>query len=472
MIQATGRLIVVSNRVPNPAAKTAQAGGLAVAIHELLSEMGGIWFGWNGKVGSHSRADPAITKDGAITYATMELSRRDYTQYYNGFANRSLWPLFHYRLDLTLFDRGQYYSYVDVNRRFAEKLTKLLRKNDLIWVHDYHLIPLAAELHRLGNKQVMGFFLHTPFPAVEILTALPAHEELVAALCQYDLVGFQTKNDRRAFADFIQHVVGGRVLRNKKVEAHGRAFEIGVFPVGIDPEPFARAALDPKRMARGRRLKEQYGDTAWLIGVDRLDYSKGLIERFRSFEKFLDKYPQYRKEVTFFQIAPPSRSEVPEYSAIRHELEAEAGHINGRFAELDWVPINYINKSYDRDQLAAFYRDSRIGFVTPLRDGMNLVAKEYVAAQNPTDPGVLVLSRFAGAARELDGALIVNPFNHDAVADAIARGLEMPQEERYERWDSMISTVKRDNIGRWGKTYLNALRRAGSHNQRRARPNA
>ncbi len=455
------RLVVVSNRVPDPSESKAQAGGLAVALRETLETTGGIWFGWNGKVSAHPSLNPSLTKAGPVTYATMSLSRKDFTQYYNGFANQSLWPLLHYRLDLTSFNKKHFSGYERVNRFFAHKLSKLLKRNDLIWVHDYHLIPLGKELRNLGQKQVMGFFLHTPFPALEILTALPFHGELMEQLCAYDLIGFQTDNDQRAFVDYIRHEAGGRVVRNKHVEVFGYKFKIGVFPVGVDTEQFAGPIRDPRQITFMRKLKQRYGDIDWLIGVDRLDYSKGINERFRAFERMLDRYPGYRSHVTFIQIAPPSRSDIQEYRDIRHELEAVAGHINGRFGEMDWLPINYLNRSYTRHQLTTFYRASRIGLVTPFRDGMNLVAKEYVASQNPQDPGVLVLSRFAGAARELESALIVNPFDFDSVADTIARGLEMSLEERRERWEAMIKVLRRNDLAHWRDSYLKALHHAG-----------
>ncbi len=455
------RLVVVSNRVPNVAEKKAQAGGLAVALREVLETTGGIWFGWSGKVSEQRSRKPKVTRVGRITYATLDLSRKDYAQYYNGFANRVLWPLFHYRLDLTSFNKRHFLGYERVNRLFAERLSTLLKRDDLVWVHDYHLIPLGKELRNLGQEQKLGFFIHTPFPALEILTALPFHGELMEQLCAYDLIGFQTDNDRRAFVDYIRHEAGGRVVRNKHVEAFGYKFKIGVFPIGINLEHFAAQTHDPKQFTWLRKLKQRYGDIDWLIGVDRLDYSKGINERFCAFERLLDRYPDYRTHLTLIQIAPPSRSDISEYRDIRHELEAQAGHINGRFGELDWLPINYINRSYTRHQLAAFYRASRIGLVTPFRDGMNLVAKEYVAAQNPNDPGVLVLSRFAGAARELESALIVNPFNRESVVDAIVRGMEMSLEERRERWNAMIKVLRRNDLSHWYDTYLRALRHAG-----------
>ncbi len=457
MTKSSSRLVVVSNRVPDVKGGKVLAGGLAVALQEALEEEGGIWFGWSGRVGNDHMTPCEVTDADNVTYITQDLTRKAYAQYYNGFANRTLWPLFHYRLDLTTFSRENYARYLEVNALFADRLTHYLRDGDVIWVHDYHLIPLGECLRRHGHEQTMGIFLHTPFPAMEVLTALPAHRSLVTSLAAYDLIGFQTENDMRAFSDYVVHEAGGKITKSGQVSVFGRKFRIGVFPVGITPEAFEGPVANPKQMSWARRLKEKVGDTSWLIGVDRLDYSKGISQRFAAFERLLERYPAYRRKVTYFQITPPSRSEVVEYKQIRKELEAEAGHINGRFADIDWVPINYINKSYDRDRLALFYRACGVGLVTPLRDGMNLVAKEYVASQNPSDPGVLVLSRFAGAARELSDALIVNPYDTNAVADAIAQGIEMPLEERRRRWQSMMKVIRRNDLNRWRTTFLKTL---------------
>ena len=451
------RLVVVSNRVAvTPDAKT-RAGGLAVALQDALRKHGGVWFGWSGKVVPKTTAEPTITKDGAITYATVDLSRKNWAEYYNGFANRSLWPLFHYRLDLTAFSKQNYSGYLRVNTMFAEKLLPLLKPDDLIWVHDYHLIPMGEELRKKDVTQPMGFFLHTPFPAMEIFTALPSHYALVRALCSYDVVGFQTENDLRAFLDYIIHEAGGSILGDHLIRAFGRTVRVEVFPIGIDTEDFVKSAKEAAESESTKRLRKRVGKRLWLIGVDRLDYSKGLVERFHSFERLLETRPEYRGKVTLMQIAPPSRSEVPEYREIRRNLETEAGHINGRFADFDWTPIHYLNKSFKRHNLAGFFRVSRIGLVTPLRDGMNFVAKEYVAAQDSRDPGVLVLSRFAGAARELDAALLVNPFDYDAVADAMARGIEMPLEERRERWAAMMEKLRGNTLSTWRDNFLKAL---------------
>ncbi len=452
------RLVVVSNRVAVPDDGPARAGGLAVALREALQENGGVWFGWSGKSVARPAEEPAITEAPPVTYATLDLSRRDHQEYYNGFANRTLWPLLHYRLDLAEFNRQDYAGYLRVNTHFAEKLRPLIRPSDDIWVHDYHLIPFASELRRLGVDNRMGFFLHTPFPAMEVFLALPSHERLARSLCAYDVVGFQTVNDLRAFQDYIVHEQRGEILGDGMLRVFGRTLRAEVYPIGIEVETMQRTAAHAMQESHLRRLVKHMGERQLMIGVDRLDYSKGIPERFRSFERFLQKFPANQGRVSLMQIAPVSRGEVPEYKNIRAELESLAGHINGVYGELDWMPIRYLNKGFPRDTLTGFYRVCRVGVVTPLRDGMNLVAKEYVASQNPHEPGVLVLSRFAGAARELDAALLVNPFDHENVADALNRALTMSLEERRERWEAMMVRVHDSSLDKWRERFLSVLR--------------
>jgi trehalose 6-phosphate synthase len=454
------RLVVVSNRVASVDEGRQSAGGLAVAVLAALRETGGIWFGWSGDITTTVPAGPEIVHQGNLSYATIGMTRRDYAEYYNGFANSALWPLFHYRLDLTHFDRRNYTGYLRVNGRFARALAPLLRIEDRIWVHDYHLIPLAEELRRLGNNHPMGFFLHTPLPPVEILLALPRHEALMRAMCAYDLVGFQSVNDLSAFYDYIVLEAGGEVLADGLVRAFGRTLRAGVFPIGIDTGEVETLAAEHEDSPEAARLLQTLAGRALVVGVDRLDYSKGLVQRFRAFEAMLATHDEMCGRVTMMQIAPPSRPDVGGYSEIRHELESTAGNINGRFADFDWVPIRYLNKSFDRGELTCFYRGSKVGLVTPLRDGMNLVAKEYVAAQNPEDPGVLVLSRFAGAAHQLDQGLIVNPYDEDEVAEAIYRGLTMPLDERKRRYNAMIGGLRRYDVQAWRNDFLKALERA------------
>lgn len=454
------RLVVISNRVAIPADKGASTGGLAIALKDVLRENGGLWFGWSGKVVKQSSAKAKITTEDNVTFATIDIKRKHFDDYYNGFANRVLWPLFHYRIDLTAFTQDAYEGFQKVNTLFCEKLLPLLKGGDHIWVHDYHLIPLGERLREAGIKRPLGFFLHIPFPALEVLTTMPTHHDLVKALCAYDVIGFQTHNDLRAFQDYIVCEAKGEILGNNLVRAFGHTFRAEVFPISIDDIEFENYGKQAIKSTWYKRLHKHPGHHRWILGVDRLDYSKGIVERFLSFERLLERYPDYRNHITLIQIAPLSRSEVPEYKKIRAELESLSGHINGRFAEYDWLPINYMNRSFTRTQLAAFYRTSRIGLITPLRDGMNLVAKEYVASQNPDNPGVLVLSRFAGAARELDAALIVNPFDYDGVADAIAQGLMMPLDERKERWLTMRDVLRKNSLAKWRDNFINALQNA------------
>ncbi|HXV24797.1 MAG TPA: alpha,alpha-trehalose-phosphate synthase (UDP-forming) [Alphaproteobacteria bacterium] len=452
------RLIVVSNRVAAVDEKKGAVGGLAIGMLAALRASGGLWFGWSGRI-DHDQADasPTIVQRGGITYVTLNLSPKDYAGYYNGYANRTLWPLFHYRLHLTDYDRQDCATYLNVNRSFAEKLAPLLRLTDLIWVNDYHLIPLAEALRSLGLVHRMGFFLHTPFPAPQVLTALPNHEQIIRQMMAYDVIGFQTAVDLRAFRDYIRFEADGIVEADGRVTAFGRTALADAFPIGIDTDDLAGLAEDAETSTKTERLRLSLLQRDLIIGVDRLDYSKGLVERFCAYERFLELFPKRRTHVVLMQIAPPTRSDVPEYQEIRRTLERRTGHINGRFAEPDWVPIRYLNRSFSRKVLAGYYRTSRIGLITPLRDGMNLVAKEYVAAQDPNDPGVLVLSQFAGAAQELDTALIVNPFDTDGVAEAIEQALSMSLEERQERWQAMMNQLRRQNISVWRESFLEKL---------------
>ena len=454
------RLVVVSNRVAPVDEKKGGVGGLAVAMLAALKSSGGVWFGWSGDVVSNPEPDPKLFEVGPITYATLDLGVRDHEEYYNGFANSTLWPLFHYRLDLTEFSRRTYTGYQRVNALFAGKLAPLLKPSDIIWVHDYHLIPFADQLRQMGLNHKMGFFLHTPFPVPEILLALPHHEVLMRSLCSYDVVGFQTRRDKDAFVAYLVGEAGGRQVEETIVEAYGRRFCVKEFPISVETGDIEKMAEVAGRSRQAERMRESLRDRDMIIGVDRLDYSKGLPQRFQAFQALLEQYAGNRGAVTFMQIAPPTRSDVQEYQEIRRELETLAGHINGAFAEFDWVPIRYLNKSFSRRNLLGFYRTSRIGLVTPLRDGMNLVAKEFIAAQDPSDPGVLVLSRFAGAADEMDAALIVNPYDVEGVAEALQRGLTMPLEERVERYDALMADLRRNDITAWRTRFVDALRQA------------
>ena len=450
------RLVVVSNRVTLP--DEDRAGGLAIALRAALAERGGLWFGWSGDSTAESSGAMHEHSDHGTRYAVMDLSEQDYEDYYNGFANRSLWPLLHFRMDLVDYTRETYEGYRRVNALFADRLAPELRDDDLVWIHDYHLIPLAQRLRERGIGNRIGFFLHTPMPSSDLLAALPHHRELFAALASYDLVGFQTRRDLERFQDYVRLFGGGRILGDGLMETgDGRRFRGGAFPIGIDVPTIAGHAKRAMKRLAVRRLQDSLAGRALAIGVDRLDYSKGLPERFRAFERHLERQRDPGGRITFLQIAPPSRSDVPEYKALRRTLETLSGHINSGHAVPDWTPVRYVNRNFPHDVLAGFYRAADIALVTPLRDGMNLVAKEYVAAQDPDDPGVLVLSRFAGAAYELPDALQVNPYDLDGVADAIAKAHAMPLAQRRRRWRAMMDRIGSYDIHAWRRDYLAAL---------------
>ena len=451
------RLVIVSNRVAD-LDNQVQSGGLAVALGDALRSIGGIWFGWDGNVveeGTPIEVKRTVQND--VTVATIPMTDRDYEEYYLGFANKVLWPVCHYRLDLVQFEAGYLDGYRRVNKGFATALAPLLRPDDLVWAHDYHLISFGEELRVLGARQRLGFFLHIPFPPPELLQAVPAHNWLIEALFQFDVIGFQTTIDLGNFRRFVAEHVGGKVFDDGRMTAYGRTIIARSFPIGIDVDDFAAAARTPEAASQIERLNRRTVVRSHIIGVDRLDYTKGLPERFKAFRKLLELHPEHGKTVTLMQIAPPTRIEVEAYANIRTELEGLSGSINGEFGDFDWTPVRYVHRSMPRDTLAALFRGSEVALVTPLRDGMNLVAKEYVAAQNEEDPGVLILSKFAGAAEELREALIVNPYNIDDMANAMQIALRMPIEERKERHAALLRRIKTHDVASWRKNFLDVL---------------
>jgi trehalose 6-phosphate synthase len=467
------QLVVVSNRVSVPSGDgTNRAGGLEVALRPALERNGGVWFGWSGKavpqrdVGMHT----VTHKD--VTYVVTDLSEEDYHEYYNGFANRVLWPILHFRLDLAEFARRDLTGYMRVNDHFATELEKIIVPDDMVWVHDYHLIPIADALRRRGHTNRIGFFLHVPMPPPEVMTSLPNHEELIPLLLQYDVIGFQTVSDSGNFVRYIMTEAPDLRREMRVFETSGqhiifalndREIKVGSFPVGIEPRAFQTLARRNVRSPLVRNLITSLGARMLVIGVDRLDYSKGLVERLEAFEIFLAKNPEWQGEVTYLQITPKNRSEIPEYLELAQLVESLAGRINGKYGEVSWTPIRYVNRVYSRSVLAGLYRTARVGLVTPLRDGMNLVAKEYMAAQDPHDPGVLILSRFAGAAVHGKRALLVNPYDAESVASAIAEALAMPLEERRERHAALMRGIFENDVNKWQRDFLDALRLSACH---------
>lgn len=450
------RLVVVSNRVAVPG--ESRAGGLAVGLLAALKERGGLWFGWSGKITRDPSGTLREQAEGDIRFVTMDLDRTDHDDYYNGFANRTLWPLLHFRLDLVDYDRSKRQGYRRVNALFAEKLAPLLRDSDTVWIHDYHLIPLASMLRERGIGCKIGFFLHVPMPSADLVQALPEHQRLMSGLYAYDLVGFQTQRDVERFQAYVRLFGGGKVIAEGELEApDGHRFRAGAFPISIDTKLIAQQAREAVKKPAVSELRKSLEPRQLAIGVDRLDYSKGLPERFHGFERYLKRYPEQKGLLTYLQIAPVSRGEVSEYKILRNQLEQIAGHINGNHAEPEWTPLRYVNRNFAHSTLTGFYRMARIGLVTPLRDGMNLVAKEFVAAQDGSNPGVLVLSILAGAASEMEEALIVNPHDLDGVAEAIVTASTMPLAERIERWHALMQNLQENDIGAWRRRYLHAL---------------
>jgi trehalose 6-phosphate synthase len=455
------RLIVVSNRVSLPSRDgRGQAGGLAVAVRAVLKRDSGLWFGWSGDIAKNNVIPQTRSiEQGGISYAVIDLANEDFQEYYNGFANRMLWPILHYRLDLAEFSRRDLSGYMRVNEHFAAELEKILQPDDIVWVHDYHLIPFARALRERGHRNPIGFFLHVPFPPPEILTALPNHERLIPDMIHYDLVGFQTENDAANFARYLAREC--KVPRRDRYtfQLGEHTMRIGVFPIGIETIEFNAMA---RRSVRSSFVTETVASLAGrdlIIGVDRLDYSKGLALRLDAFEYFLAAHPEWRGKVTYLQITPKSRSDIPEYEEMERQISQAAGRINGTYGEVAWTPIRYVNRAHTRTALAGLYRSARAALVTPLRDGMNLVAKEYVAAQDEEDPGVLILSRFAGAAVELDAALLVNPYDPESVGATIARALSMPLEERRARHAKMFQVLCANDIKYWGERFIATLTR-------------
>ena len=454
------RLIVISNRVTAPKGSTAGAqGGLAVALAAALRDRGGMWFGWSGEQTDQFNGHINFQRNQGVTTATVDLEEQDVQEYYDGYANRTLWPLFHYRIDLAEYERDFAGGYKRTNQRFADTVRPLIEPEDVIWIQDYHMFPLGAELRERGCSNRMGFFLHIPWPPRRLLGTLPNARELVESLFSYDLIGFHTEEWLESFCDFAKHDMGATIDGNV-ARLGDRHVELIACPIGIDAVEFAEMSKSvPARLAY-RRMRDSADGRDMIVGVDRLDYSKGLEERFLGYERFLNEHPEERKEVFLLQIAPPSRVSVESYQRIRQSLEGLSGRINGAYADVDWVPIRYVNQGYPRDQLAGIYRAAKIGLVTPLRDGINLVAKEYVAAQDPEDPGVLVLSRFAGAAEQMAEALLVNPYSAEEVSDAIYQALRMPREERVRRWKALMEGVQEQDVAWWSATFLTALEKA------------
>jgi len=435
-------LVIVSNRLNLPG--SVQTGGLATALDSALEETGGLWLGWSGALGEDEELVD-VERDG-VRRVGFPLSQREHRRYYAELSNRTLWPLLHSRPDLVEFHAEALAAYLAVNRRIAGLVARHAAPEALVWIHDYHLLPLPALLRQSGMGHRIGVFLHTPVPAPDMLRVMPGHDAVFGGLLGADLVGVQTAADAAHLSAYLSETFPCQAL--PRVEA---------FPIGIDAARVAREASSSAATDRCRALRESLAGRKLVIGVDRLDYSKGLPERFEAYGQLFERHPSMRRAVSFLQIAPVSRGEVSEYRKLKTRLDAIAGSINGRHADADWMPLRYVSRSHSHTLVSGFLRAGSVGLVTPLRDGMNLVAKEYVAAQNPQDPGVLVLSRFAGAAAQMKEALLVNPLDRGEVADTLATALKMSLDERRHRWTLLMRGVERDSIHRWTESFIGSL---------------
>jgi trehalose 6-phosphate synthase len=454
-------LVVVSNRVARAKANEPMTGGLAAALLPVVEKSGAIWVGSSGRVRDGSKKDsfPQIEALGAGAIAMLDLPAAHYGGYYEGFANSALWPALHSRPDLIRVSQEDYQSYREVNSFMARALLRFRRPDTAFWVQDYHFLALGAELRELNVREPIGFFLHTPWPARSVINGVPNHRELIGAMLAYNLIGFQTEDDRDNFAGYLRDELGMDVEDGVVTSRYGTS-RLAAFPIGIDVDAFAQHAARAVSHPDVSRLRISLNGERLAIGVDRVDYSKGLVNRLRAFDRLLTMQPALKRSVSLLQIATPSRGSIEAYGNLQNDLSKLVTEINGRHGEVDWTPIRYLSKGYSQTVLAGFYRTAQVGVVTPLHDGMNLVAKEYVAAQNPVDPGVLVLSKFAGAANELDTALLVNPHDIDAMARAMSTALNMPAPERRLRWEAMMKKLRAGTIQHWFADFVEALEEA------------
>src|SRR5690349_16880774 len=454
-------LVVVSNRVARGKSNEPMTGGLAAALLPVVENSGAIWVGSSGRVRDGLQKEPLaeIEALGAGALAMLDLPAAHYGGYYEGFANSALWPALHSRSDLIRVTQGDYLSYREVNAFMARALLRFNKQDTAFWVQDYHFLALGAELRELGVTRPVGFFLHTPWPEHSVIEGVPHHRELIEAMLAYDLIGFQTEGDRDNFLEYIRSNLELPV-HDGVVKSQYRRTRAAVFPIGIDAEKFTTAAAKAVTHPEVSRLRRSLNGERLAIGVDRLDYSKGLVNRIRAFDRMWTDHPHLARSVSLLQIATPSRGGIEAYGKLQSDVARLVTDVNGRHGEVDWTPIRYLNKGFSQAVLAGLYRTAQIGVVTPLHDGMNLVAKEYVAAQNPADPGVLVLSKFAGAANELDAALLVNPHDIDGMARTIATALSMPLTERRMRYDAMMQKLRGHSIQQWFADFIGALRQS------------
>src|SRR6201747_74557 len=451
-------LVVVSNRVARGKANEPMTGGLAAALLPVVEKSGAIWVGSSGRVRDGTQKEPFAEVEalGQGALAMLDLPAAHYGGYYEGFANSALWPALHSRADLIRASEEDYSSYREVNAFMARALLRFQKPDSMFWIQDYHFLTLAAELRDLGITQPIGLFMHTPWPTRAVIAGVPHHRAVIESMLAYDLIGFQTDDDCENFLSYAQSDLDLVVHDSVVISHHGRT-RAEVFPIGIDPQKFSQLAAKAVTHPDVSRLRRSLNGEALAIGVDRLDYFKGLGKRIKGFDRVWTLAPQAKRATSLLQIATLSRGGIEAYGNLQNDVAKLVSDVNGTHGEVDWTPIRYLNKGFSQTVLAGLYRTAQVGVVTPLHDGMNLVAKEYVAAQNPADPGVLVLSKFAGAANELDTALLVNPNDIDGMARTIATALAMPLTERRMRWEAMMEKLRDHTIQGWFSDFVDAL---------------
>jgi trehalose 6-phosphate synthase len=463
------RLVIISNRLPFILERSGSgwkiehgSGGLVTALAPVLRNRGGLWIGWPGthEIADIDTAIEQAARTEGYSMIPVQLSEGEIHSYYEGFSNEVVWPLFHDLQSYCNFDPSYWELYKAINKRFANITAKNTTAEDYIWIHDYHLMIVAQELRYLGIKSKIGFYLHIPFPPLDIFLKLPWRSEILRALLDYDLIGFQTLRDRRNFIQCTR-----TLIKNVRVSGKGqvvtlsmgkRELRVGYFPISIDYEEFNAAARSKEVADEAWYIHENLPHRQIILGIDRLDYTKGILQRIKAFRNTLERYPELRGKMTLVQVVVPSRRNIQMYNDLKIEIDRLVSEVNGAFTMSGWVPIHYIYRSLPKRELLAYYRTAEIALITPLKDGMNLVAKEFCAA-NTEENGVLILSEFAGAVAQLQrGAIIVNPHDIEEISAAIYQAYSMSKEEKRERMRKMRQIVKRQNIFWWVNSYLDA----------------
>jgi len=469
---SSGRLVIVSNRLPVSVERQGDGfayhpsvGGLATSLDAVRGKTEMLWLGWPGLTDLDAGEEQELEHTLSESYNCLPLfiPEDEFGPFYTGFSNGCLWPLFHYFPQYAHYDWDEWNAYESVNQRFRDRLLDILRPDDRVWIHDYHLMRLPALVRKDYPEANLGFFLHIPFPSYEIFRMLPWRNEILHGLMGADLIGFHSFSYARHFLSSVLRLLGleqefGRVVYGE------RPVRIETFPLGVDVERYAKAHEQPEIQTELADLRRQANDRRIILSVDRLDFTKGILQRLHAFEEFLERYPQWQSKVSLISLCVPSRTSVPEYQQLKREVDEMIGKINGRYSEPGWTPIWYLYRMLPFNNLVSLYLLADVALVTPLRDGMNLVAKEYLAAR-PDETGVLILSETAGSAEELGEALIVNPHDSRSIVEHLLMALEMPVEEQKRRNRPMIARLKRYTVDRWAEDFLTQLEAA-----RRDRP--